>query len=653
MERPSSSNRAGAAAAACRAEQLYVTHCLRGDSVLGQEGFGVRASSSTDPVVLQFALGLPDHVLPSTAEGPALSPGQAPRRLARIEMPDGRIALIHSVYLGHDTRGRTGSYFTHALVYDRLAPLDALRAWAAPQWRAAYPAGAPRDLPAFDGVPVGAVLSDSLLTAFLEPAATARRRDWLRLLLVACRRILRATEEERGYLFLRAEPHVVAMLLYGVVRLLPDAQIGRLTFSTYECPGESLREQRHARILGAWTASGPSWPNIEQLQRRGYPLDLETEPSASELWGEISPGIDRLVDLAARGEWAAIEDVHALWQRGETAVSDDFAGAALVQPVVRRLHASTATAEDVAALLGHRIGREWLREMEPSAADARLAPLFPAGKRKSIERFALLQNAGLALEPAVLDRLLLRAQADDEQWLQYWLKPDNLEWLGRALAPESALTLRLWTVYARSIHKALLLGDRKQAALMDRLQAAHAALGECVPAAAAETLNDWELLRRQLHDPPEPDEHHVAALAAAAQRRGVKSPAGLLKKVFTPSLAGPAPASDDELRRIVRGVAGFHGPSVEKAFPVLLALVAECPGPLRAAHQRFFLNCAAPDEAPALVEQYRARLLLDEEDIEGLLTLQRWRGRRRWIAVLLGVALLGGLIGATLRLALR
>ena len=47
-------------------EQLYVMHCLKEDSVLGQEGFSVRAASpgASDPAILEWALRLDYYELP-------------------------------------------------------------------------------------------------------------------------------------------------------------------------------------------------------------------------------------------------------------------------------------------------------------------------------------------------------------------------------------------------------------------------------------------------------------------------------------------------------------------------------------------------------------------------------------------------------------
>src|SRR5262249_7086524 len=113
---------AGGGAAPARAEQLYVTHCARGDSVQGQEGFGPRACWSAARALLRLARELPAHELPVGMWSQNVTAAQAPRRLARMELPDGRVALVHSSYLPLDTRGRDGNYFTHVLIYEHLSP---------------------------------------------------------------------------------------------------------------------------------------------------------------------------------------------------------------------------------------------------------------------------------------------------------------------------------------------------------------------------------------------------------------------------------------------------------------------------------------------------------------------------------------------------
>src|SRR5262245_58491142 len=79
--------------------QLYVTHCLYGEGVTPQAGFGVRASSTLDPLLLRFVLEYPSHEVPTGMTPGSPDPSAMPRRLALVRIPGGSSALIHSVYL--------------------------------------------------------------------------------------------------------------------------------------------------------------------------------------------------------------------------------------------------------------------------------------------------------------------------------------------------------------------------------------------------------------------------------------------------------------------------------------------------------------------------------------------------------------------------
>ncbi len=70
-------------------EQLLVMHCLKEDSVIGREGFSVRAASpgASDPATLDWALKLDAYELPLDMKSGTLLANQAPRRLARVPGP--------------------------------------------------------------------------------------------------------------------------------------------------------------------------------------------------------------------------------------------------------------------------------------------------------------------------------------------------------------------------------------------------------------------------------------------------------------------------------------------------------------------------------------------------------------------------------------
>src|SRR5690349_17851085 len=92
-------------------DQLYFTHCLYDEGLAREAGFGARASSTRDPLLLRFALEYPAYEAPA---GLAADEA-APRRLALLRVPGGRSALIHSVPRSGEGRGRANNFFSHVL----------------------------------------------------------------------------------------------------------------------------------------------------------------------------------------------------------------------------------------------------------------------------------------------------------------------------------------------------------------------------------------------------------------------------------------------------------------------------------------------------------------------------------------------------------
>src|SRR5262249_38390115 len=118
------------------AEQILVTHCVKEDSVFGAEGFSVRAASTKDRNLLNWALSLEHYELPSDMPSGTVIVSQTPRRLAlKTQAPGGRMALVHSAYLPEDTCHRPHSFISHILIYPRLDVMQAAAAWGAPDWQ--------------------------------------------------------------------------------------------------------------------------------------------------------------------------------------------------------------------------------------------------------------------------------------------------------------------------------------------------------------------------------------------------------------------------------------------------------------------------------------------------------------------------------------
>src|SRR5579864_8228470 len=109
MSRSSSLVTRGATTGERWAGQIYVTHCLKADSVEGQAGLSIRATSIHEPAFYKFALDFPSYKMPLDMLTTPPSPQLAPRRLALVRTLGGKLAVVHSSYLARDTAGRGGN----------------------------------------------------------------------------------------------------------------------------------------------------------------------------------------------------------------------------------------------------------------------------------------------------------------------------------------------------------------------------------------------------------------------------------------------------------------------------------------------------------------------------------------------------------------
>jgi len=318
--------------------QFYVTHCATDDSALRAPGWSVRAASADDPRVLRLALDPPPYELPMDLWGRRPGRHEAPRRLARTRHPAGGVWVFHSAYLEQDTMGRDRSSFSHLLHLpaEEADPAAVLRSWAADWWVTDYPPGAPQllDPPTpgdLDRYPGGAV-SDEALTAFLgrgrlprDPAdlAVAVTPDRLRADATARRallgRFLRGVvaavacpDPARARLYVHAEPGLLALLLYGAVRLLPPGWAGDLTFTTFEPAHRALREYKHAQVVGTYLANDAKPLDPDLLAARGLALNTFLPDRSSDELRAASDEFDALFDLAAAGDWDTVKKVHGL-----------------------------------------------------------------------------------------------------------------------------------------------------------------------------------------------------------------------------------------------------------------------------------------------------------------------------------------------------
>jgi len=353
-----------------RIDQLQVTHCLYDEGVFRQAGFTIRAASTRDPLLLRFAQEYPFYRSPLGMKEGQASASAAPRRLALVRIPGGRSALVHSVPLMDDGRGRPNNFVSHILVHSSLHPREALAAWASTGWMMGYhPPATDKDVAPLQRVPNGEVVCDAAVTALLQAAVDSddadlatlifpprlaglpeRRRELLSLALRGCLLALQAgPTAARGRFYLLAEPGFTALLLYAVARLLPQALAKNLTFSTYEHAHRDLRSYKHTQVVGTYLADPSQGLEEEYYTTRGFALDTFSNKYSPELMENGELPIDEWIDLATRGEWGTIDKVHRL--QGKTATSlVSFKDALHAAKLSRLMASGKANAEDLIAL---------------------------------------------------------------------------------------------------------------------------------------------------------------------------------------------------------------------------------------------------------------------------------------------------------------
>ncbi|HEX4606986.1 MAG TPA: hypothetical protein VH092_02150, partial [Urbifossiella sp.] len=380
-------------------DQFYVTQCGPTDAIGGQAGYAVRAASRTDDAALDAAAQYPPYDLPAELWKDPPPAVTAPRRLARTGNAAGGVWVAHSVYLPA-VASRDRSSFSHLLLLAGAEPADVLRSWGAPGWATSYPPGAPQALPEVS-LPVGTLVNDTALTAFLGdpqpgPAGlglavcpprvrgpVGERRDLLARTLHAVLLVAAQTDPQRRRLFFHAEPGLVALLLYGAVRLLPRSAVEDLTFSTYEPYHRGIRDYDSAAVVGTYLGAIDAGLEPDLGTTRGVALDtfaaVRSSPELRKSPREVLPeGVLSLIDLAARGEWGMVDDIHqtvgADWDwRGWVAP-----GGREAVPAIPR-DKPTAPKDDPLDLADGGTVNEPGADDAPARAKSKLPPVRPSG----------------------------------------------------------------------------------------------------------------------------------------------------------------------------------------------------------------------------------------------------------------------------------
>jgi hypothetical protein len=372
-----SQTRSSAPAILAQIHQLYITHCLYDEGLFRQAGFAPRASSTRDALLLRFAQEYPSFELPTgmTADDDAATGWL--RRLALVRLPGGQKALIHSVALPAERHGRANDFFSHVLIAPALTPRNVLPLWASPDWATDCSAETAKDLPPLPALPAPGPVNDRAVTRFLKeelpidedlhdeedrPADedvtypsrlrqdTQHRRELLSLTLRGCLLALRAgSAGPGGRFFILAEPDLVALLLYGAVRLLPPHMVADLSFSTCEPLRHALRPNNLVQVVGIYPDPGGAEIDEAVFKGQGWFLDTFAPRCSDELREENDPAIAEWIDLAVLGEWKIIDKVYnLLGNTGTTVVS--FHRGLQAARLAQRLTSGKAEAADLLAL---------------------------------------------------------------------------------------------------------------------------------------------------------------------------------------------------------------------------------------------------------------------------------------------------------------
>ncbi len=365
-----------------QSEQFVYTHCSPNESCNGEAGYQMRLRTCGNQQMQDFTERL-SYEPPDTL---IQRPESAPHRLAWLRCPvndsETYHVLAHSRYLGRDTVGRWGNYYTRTIFYSPRIPLKRiLQCWGSPLWDDTDFGDNGIEFSAkFAGLPdEGDFINDNQLERFLSDKGFPDRigsispDDRCRLLAWTTTACLKALDPSSSrHVYLHAEPWFVALLLYGVATILPERFLRRLTFSTFEKPGQRLRSFQFATVIGTITDAPNDGLRDEFLERQGLVLDTFTQTCSPEVEKPLFDGLDNYVFLAANGEWDKLKELHSLFSLDETTTTKTLGEAWQVHRERDLLltHTETLSDTDVVAAI-QRLRKLELGEklLEEEAAD--------------------------------------------------------------------------------------------------------------------------------------------------------------------------------------------------------------------------------------------------------------------------------------------
>lgn len=471
-----------------RFEQILCTHCTFGTSALEVSsaenashvlGYSVRASSIRDREKLRREFTAIERLLQYQLPGDAqrdfkgkFDAATAPRRLCFIPDFGGRQVAAQVVFRPFDTANRPGSYFAHLLV----APVDAegtaidvlrlwgirnqseLHGWVDTDCEEGFPHL--QTLPALkDFAPESRIwLTEDVVRGFLKSGQVRatealetvvagrwadvvndqQRRDILEMMLQA---VLEGLHPPT--VILAAEPNVVAILFFALLKLLPQSIARKISFSTYESDpfraastlvgttflqtGTDFRDeeyQSNSLVINTFSApvfrasTGKSKPGnyvrwVVQKLVAGEQRSVQGLCAAIDLlWKESVPSrdeLDRVIELEAFRS-ALFRQQEAFALRKMTPVLRHFLARRCVDTVIKNidvLRKSFQGESDASLRLVKQleqiirpIPQEWSRIRKNAKCSAWFAETQPTDERHVLQKVSKVER-GVSDEEAV------------------------------------------------------------------------------------------------------------------------------------------------------------------------------------------------------------------------------------------------------------